>query len=214
MAFGQIDPARLEGDALRRWYLRSPAEIGEERQQALSHTHDAFFSSRNDDESSVLDPKFQGRLASTPGNAAGQWTSPRDDRWRAENASPQAPSSRYQMVAASPRGFLDYWGFKGCQNCHGYRPETLPPYRGHFPFPSDYSLRSGRSDGSRGRSEGEGSGGRNPKQCAVQYENDSSICRRLPAAAARQRCWKSAAGREAYCIKSKGEVGYPRLITD
>lgn len=28
----QIDPARLEGEALRRWYLRSPDEIEQERQ--------------------------------------------------------------------------------------------------------------------------------------------------------------------------------------
>lgn len=31
MAFGQVDPARLEGEALRRWYLRSPDEIDDER---------------------------------------------------------------------------------------------------------------------------------------------------------------------------------------
>ncbi len=34
MAYGQIDPARLDGDALTRWYLRSPADIEEERQAA------------------------------------------------------------------------------------------------------------------------------------------------------------------------------------
>jgi hypothetical protein len=36
MAFGQIDPARLEGDALTRWCLRSPADIEEEKRQRLS----------------------------------------------------------------------------------------------------------------------------------------------------------------------------------
>ena len=30
MAYGQIDPARLNGDALTQWYLRSPADIEEE----------------------------------------------------------------------------------------------------------------------------------------------------------------------------------------
>jgi hypothetical protein len=44
MAFGQIDPARLEGDALRRWYLRSPADIEQERRQAATHAYDSFFS--------------------------------------------------------------------------------------------------------------------------------------------------------------------------
>lgn len=44
MAFGQIDPARLDGDALRRWYLRSPADIEEERRQKTASAYDAFFS--------------------------------------------------------------------------------------------------------------------------------------------------------------------------
>lgn len=212
MAFSQIDPARLEGDALRRWYLRPSAEIGEERRQVLSRTHDAFFSRRDDVQSPGPDPNFHGRLASTPENAAAQSTTLGDDRWWA-GASPGAPNGHYQMVAATPRGFWGYWGFKGCQTCHGYGPATLPPYGGHSPFPSDYSRRSGGSDGSGRWSEGEGSGGKNPKQCAVQYENDSDICRRVPGTEARQRYWKSAAAREAYCIKSKGEVGYPELIT-
>jgi hypothetical protein len=30
MAIGQISPAHLEGEALRRWYLRSPNEIEQE----------------------------------------------------------------------------------------------------------------------------------------------------------------------------------------
>lgn len=43
MAFGQTDPARLEGEALRRWYLRSPAEIENERRKASEKAYDAFF---------------------------------------------------------------------------------------------------------------------------------------------------------------------------
>lgn len=31
MPNGQVDPARLEGEALRRWYLRTPDEVREER---------------------------------------------------------------------------------------------------------------------------------------------------------------------------------------
>ena len=44
MAFGQIDPARLEGEALRRWYLRSPQEIEEEHRANEVRAYDAFFS--------------------------------------------------------------------------------------------------------------------------------------------------------------------------
>jgi RHS repeat-associated protein len=51
-----------------------------------------------------------------------------------------------------------------------------------------------------------------PRQCQVQYENDSEICRTLRSAKARLRCWKSAADRQAYCIEHKGEVGWPPLI--
>lgn len=32
MAVGQMDPAHLEGDALQRWYLRSPSDVEQERQ--------------------------------------------------------------------------------------------------------------------------------------------------------------------------------------
>jgi len=43
MAFGQIDPARLRGDALTRWYLRSPAEIEEEKRQQAEQAYNAYF---------------------------------------------------------------------------------------------------------------------------------------------------------------------------
>lgn len=43
MAVEQIDPGTLEGDALRRWYLRSPADIEQERQDAAVQRHQDFF---------------------------------------------------------------------------------------------------------------------------------------------------------------------------
>ena len=39
----QVDPARLEGDALRRWYLRSPEEIEEQRRLAAAERYAEFF---------------------------------------------------------------------------------------------------------------------------------------------------------------------------
>lgn len=39
----QIDPARLEGEALRRWYLRSPDEIERERQANQAQRYQDFF---------------------------------------------------------------------------------------------------------------------------------------------------------------------------
>ena len=39
----QVDPARLEGDALARWYRRSPQEVEREREMASRRAYDAFF---------------------------------------------------------------------------------------------------------------------------------------------------------------------------
>jgi hypothetical protein len=40
---GQIDPARLEGDALRRWYLRSPDDIEGERLRRADQNYSEFY---------------------------------------------------------------------------------------------------------------------------------------------------------------------------
>jgi hypothetical protein len=39
-----VDPARLSGEALRRWYLRSPDEIAAEKQAAEKQRYQEFFS--------------------------------------------------------------------------------------------------------------------------------------------------------------------------
>jgi hypothetical protein len=43
MPDGSIDPGSLEGDELTRWYLRSPAEIEQERQAAAAKRYQDFF---------------------------------------------------------------------------------------------------------------------------------------------------------------------------
>lgn len=43
MAYRQVDPAELEGDELRRWYLRTPDEIDSERAQKEQARRDTFF---------------------------------------------------------------------------------------------------------------------------------------------------------------------------
>jgi hypothetical protein len=50
MAERQIDPARLEGEDLKRWYLRSPAEVEADRQAAQSLRYRDFFDSTPIDE--------------------------------------------------------------------------------------------------------------------------------------------------------------------
>jgi hypothetical protein len=46
-----MDPARLDGDALTRWYLRSPSDIEQERQAAAGQRYQDFFG-----ESGGVDP--------------------------------------------------------------------------------------------------------------------------------------------------------------
>lgn len=45
--------------------------------------------------------------------------------------------------------------------------------------------------------------------CNRQFVNDRAICARVNTAA----CWQSSMDRLAYCNKTKGEVGTPRLRT-
>ena len=66
MAYSQIDPARLQGDALRRWYLRSPADIEQARQEAETQRYNAFFGVRP----SVSDPDgYRAAASQTSVNA-------------------------------------------------------------------------------------------------------------------------------------------------
>lgn len=206
MALGQIDPARLQGEALRRWYLRSPAQIEEERRQAAQQAHDAFF---NSPEHAKAHPRAGDEEPDETGGGPTHWRSPSQVGARqptldaAQSGPAPAPTGRptggYQLVAASWAPSRDWI----CRGCHG--GSVLPP-----PTPFTPPRDSGGAPPYRG---GDGSSGKNPKQCVVQYENDSNICRWVPGVDARRRCWESAAKREAHCNQTKGEVGYPDLIT-
>lgn len=205
MALGQIDPARLEGGALRRWYLRSPADIEEERRQAAAQAYDSFFS-QTKEPSSGEHPQQQEEKSND--HLPVSWEQLDDGRWRGERngADPRSPSGQYQLAAATPRGFWDYWGVQGCQNCHGHTPGTLPPYGGHSPFPPSYSPRSGGGSGGSGDSvqpRGEWS---DRPQCNQQFEADREICR----AAKSPACWKNQNRRLGHC-DTTGEVGTPAL---
>jgi hypothetical protein len=50
MATRQVDPARLKGDELRRWYLRSPQDIEQEKREAESREHAQFVASIRENE--------------------------------------------------------------------------------------------------------------------------------------------------------------------
>jgi hypothetical protein len=193
MAFSEIDPARLDGDALTRWYLRSPADIEQERQQAAAQKYQDFFGGDAPDELPVATPQ-----RGTAGRGNPQFGLIPDAA-----ASPMTvgANGNYQLAAASRTPAGDWI----CQACHGR--SVLPP-----PPPTLYTPPRDPG-GATPYPGGGGPSGKNPKQCVVQYENDSNICRWVPGVDARRRCWESAARREAHCNETKGEVGYPDLIT-
>lgn len=201
MAFGQIDPSRLNGDALRRWYLRSPADIEHERQEAAAQRYRDFFGGHHTHGEEGA-PRQMRVDATQPGPSGIGMRHPQSGLFQNNPASqPTAGTDdNIQLAAASWAPSPDWI----CQACHG-RSVSPPP-------PAQYT--PPRSPGGNPPyAGGGGSSGKNPKQCAVQYENDASICRWVPGVDARRRCWESAARREAHCIQTKGQVGYPDLIT-
>lgn len=206
MAFNQLNPALLQGEDLRRWYQRSPQEIEEERQEAAAARYQAFF---NPQELSAGGPAAHNSTAS-------------DDVGRATRAPPRARgwASTATAATARPMGFsrgpagvtAAVTGAADCLSCHGRaRPPAPFPFPFPFPFPSPWIYppanrdvpKTPPADAPRGP----------PKQCDIQNARDTEICTRQPNPTARAMCHESASERYAYCIKSKGELGHPRLFT-
>lgn len=76
MTYGQVDPARLQGDAFRQWYLRTPAEIEGERAAAAERAYNTFFSQPG------------GRALSDSGNTARSATAPTQNDFRTVGNTP------------------------------------------------------------------------------------------------------------------------------
>jgi hypothetical protein len=104
MAVEQIDPGALEGDALRRWYLRSPADIEQERQDAAAQRYQDFFGDG-------------GGVASNPTFDPGPYEA--DEDVRAVGAEPEQPTGDaapgFTWVAAGPNRFrsVPVWNGQG-----------------------------------------------------------------------------------------------------
>jgi hypothetical protein len=90
---GSIDPGSLEGDALARWYLRSPAEIEQERQAAAEARYREFFGAASDGDSDQpsdvgsSDTTYDDDAASAPatpvsGGSAPSWVQVAPNKWR------------------------------------------------------------------------------------------------------------------------------------
>lgn len=210
MAYGQIDPARLEGDALRRWYVRSPADVEEERRSAAAQRYDQFFSGgdapahEGQRERLVLEPSngdFSG--AGWPRGSEGHWRAPKDDA-----VARGRPGARHLAASSSASQASSHETPGSCVNCHGHIPlPPLPPPFGPFPwpigpFPSFRNIPGARPE----RPD------RDRKQCEIQAQNDDRICGSQPRPEDVAVCRASASERRARCQKS-GEVGTPPLDT-
>jgi hypothetical protein len=209
MAYGQVDPARLQGEALRRWYLRTPDEIEGERAAAAERAYDAFFSQSD---RKVASPR--PRFGNTARGAKDASSIGADQEHGAPGDAPLSPAadsraSQYVQVAATTPGFWDYWSPRGCANCHGYTPGTLPPVGGQSPLPPSYSPRSGSGNGQGGSQPDR----REKKECEQQLESDTQICGRLPRRDDIAICRATASDRYAYCLRPDGTIGFPHLET-
>jgi hypothetical protein len=114
MAERQIDPSRLQGEALRSWYLRSPQDFEQERQAAQARRYDEFFRATP---SADIDPRISRRPASLvwdadPGISLNlrtastdidpgiSWVSTGANRWRGVNASSTPSTSNSRALSA------------------------------------------------------------------------------------------------------------------
>lgn len=107
MAYGQIDPARLNGDDLTQWYLRSPDDIEQERQDAAAQRYRDFFGGNGGAEQDPgfdagfetptqdLNPRFNGRYEAPARDTdpGFNWVPVGPNRWRSTEARSSDMSS-------------------------------------------------------------------------------------------------------------------------
>lgn len=201
MTFGQVNPARLQGDALRRWYLRSPDEIEQERLAASDRAYDRFFNRAPTAAPLLQDTTFASRAADGQQAPTILWAADSPNRWSGERATPSGPGTHLQRSAAASQP-AD--GGADCISCHG----RLAPPAFTFPWPwrGDRSLRDAPTSPPSKPPE------RDRKQCELQYEFDTDICNGQATEEAKAVCHGSAANRFAHCRRT-GELDTPYLST-
>lgn len=200
MAPGQIDPARLEGDALRRWYLRSPDEIEEERQRRTDQAHKQFYDGIHDLREPSDGSAHPAANASpfVRGDSTPQAVV--DDEW-----SP-APTRAVALLGRKPRATVD-----DCAGCHGAWPHVspppgmLPPF-GRLPIPGGFPMFRDLPGGAPPLPRRE-----DRKQCEMQENSDRGICSQQPTEAAKAVCYSNIVPRREHCNET-GEIGIPSLF--
>lgn len=211
MAFSPVDPASLQGEALSRWYLRSPDEIEQERQAAQAQKYDAFFGGTEpaDWPTTSSPPAYQDPSAAIGDDP--NWAANGVGRWQGQDQSAYGPaggsqSGQFQLAAASQPAAAP--GIVNCPTCHGRVPPPLP-----FPFPflpGGPFFRDTPSSPSGGGSQPDRG---DKKECYQQYESDSDICGRLRSPSDIAICRGTASDRYAHCIRPDGTIGFPHLET-
>jgi hypothetical protein len=97
MAYGQVDPGRLQGEAPRQWYLRSPADIEQERQERAARGYEDFFAN-GDPGSPTMSPTQDGVA-----NGGGARSSADQNAWRGENELQGSSTSSMFRIRFSRR---------------------------------------------------------------------------------------------------------------
>jgi hypothetical protein len=210
VAFSSVDPSSLQGEALSRWYIRSPDEIEQERQAGRAQKYDMFFGRTEPmDRITSPAPTYQGSSAAI--GDAPTWAANGTDGLQGRDQSAYGPTSNpqsrhfqsaaaFQPVAAP--------GILNCPTCHGRVPPPLP-----FPFPflpGGPFFRDTPSAPSGGGSQPDR---RDKKECDQQLGSDSQICGRLPYPRDIAICRETASERYAYCLRPDSTIGFPRLET-
>lgn len=192
MPYSSVDPAALSGDALDRWYRRTPDEIEEERQAAEQARYHDFFGGSDGRASQQTtdhaDPSPSDGIAGST-DQAGSW----DEGSR----SPQIQLA--SNTTGSVGSIVDH--FANCPTCHGRVP--LPPPAA-LPWPW--------SVGSYLRNDADGGVSKRPnpdrKQCEIQSERDHQICGRQREPEVNAVCRQRANVRYKHCLAT-GEVDSP-----
>lgn len=201
MAFGQTDPARLDGSALRRWYLRSPGDIEAERRRRAEQAQQQFYGGIHD----LREPNHDDSVApATDADSYGH-----RGGW-AQTAAYDRSEPPIRVAAAQARKPQATVG--DCIDCHGLLPPIsptpgmLPPY-GKFPIPRGFPLFRDLPGGAPPPPRRE-----ERKQCEIQERRDVGICSQQPTEAAKAECYSNIPKRRYHCDQT-GEIGEPDLFT-
>jgi len=163
------DPASLSGEALTRWYQRSPRDLERARQLQADDRYDAFIGTGK------TQPKPSLQLASgLSGPARGQFA--------VSLPTTAVPVSRNQI------GHV-------CVSCHD--PVALPPTM--FPWPVWPMRPLKRDTPNPPPGEPKQDPNRERKQCEIQLQRDVAICNQQPNNAAKSVCFETSNRRYAHC---------------